>query len=75
MTSVTVTPCARPVAPTEIEGGIDRLLRAGDTPTAKERLAEVADRHPKQAAGATYWLGRLAADSGAKADAQPADDP
>jgi soluble lytic murein transglycosylase len=39
-------------------------LRAGDAPTAKTRLAEVAKRHPKQAIGATYWLGSLAAGAG-----------
>ncbi len=39
-------------------------LRDGDLPTAKTRLTELKDRHPKRRAAATYWLGRIAADTG-----------
>ena len=45
-------------------------LRGGDGATARERLREVAQRHPSQAAGATYWLGRLAEQAGSVGEAK-----
>ena len=39
-------------------------LRSGDSATAKIRLSDVAKLSSKNAAGATYWLGQLAADAG-----------
>jgi soluble lytic murein transglycosylase-like protein len=44
-------------------------LRSGDMGTARSRLTEVAQLHPKQATGATYWLGRLADLAGDKKEA------